>query len=294
MSYPNFPNNRLIVGGVDLTTEYLLILADGYTLEPPEPKTYVIDVPGGNGNIDLTDALFGDTAYKNRKQEFTFYVIATENFEKVKTEVTNFLHGKSFDYQITMDPEYTYHGRFTVSGSNHETYSIGIVGVISISIDAAPYKTKGMKVYKLNATGGSVYRFESGRKRVQPTFECSNPTIVGFKGEEFTLPQGSYKCPGVWFDEGWNEVYLNSRVIETLTWDELEAREMMWNEIEAHRWFDLSRLDTPGTDLTGLTWDQIAEYRWDDLATKTWDDISYVDAGGRNYTTYVSYEWGDL
>ena len=128
MSYPDYPNNRLIVDGVDLTEKYQMILLDGYTLEPPEPKTYTVDIPGGDGVIDLTETLNGDTVYNNRKQKFTFYVIGTSTFERVKTEVSNFLHGKAFDYKITMDPDYIYHGRFKVSSYNHAAYSIGIVG----------------------------------------------------------------------------------------------------------------------------------------------------------------------
>ena len=107
MSYPDLPNNRLIVNGVDLSIRFQMVLLDGYTLEPPEPKTYTVDIPGGNGVIDLTEALTGDVAYKNRKQEFTFAVIDVKNFEKVKTEVSNFLHGRAFDYTMTMDPGYT-------------------------------------------------------------------------------------------------------------------------------------------------------------------------------------------
>ncbi len=35
MSYPDYPENRLIVNGVDLTLKYGLILIDGYKLESP-------------------------------------------------------------------------------------------------------------------------------------------------------------------------------------------------------------------------------------------------------------------
>ena len=72
MGYPNLPYNRLIVDGVDVSMKYRMVMADGYTLEPPEPKTYTIDIPGGDGVIDLTESLSGDVVYNNRHQEFTF------------------------------------------------------------------------------------------------------------------------------------------------------------------------------------------------------------------------------
>ena len=96
MSYPDYPKNRLIVDGTDLTTKYGLILADGYALDPPEPKTYTVDIPGGDGVIDLTDSLLGDTAYKNRKMELEFYIIGltdAQEFEAKMTDVKRYLHG---------------------------------------------------------------------------------------------------------------------------------------------------------------------------------------------------------
>lgn len=223
MSYPNYPENRLIVDGVDLSVRYQLILLDGYTLSPPEPKTYTVDVPGGDGVIDLTQALTGDVAYSNRKQDFTFLVVDTDNFEKVKTEVSNFLHGKAFDYNMTMDPEYTYHGRFTVTEYQHQvTLNHGIVGAIKIEISADPYKVKTNKVYALNATGGAMFRLPSGRKPVHPVIESSLPCRVRFGNVITDVPAGTHRLNDILFKEGYNEIYVNSYRLYNVTWDELK------------------------------------------------------------------------
>ena len=124
------PNNRLIVGGVDISEEYGLILMDGYTLTPPASKRYTVDVPGGNGLIDLTDVL-GDVAYSNRQQSFNFAVLRDETdspietiqqYEKIKTRISNDLHGRKFKYQMTMDPGYIYEGRFEIKDYPYEQY----------------------------------------------------------------------------------------------------------------------------------------------------------------------------
>lgn len=224
MSYPNYPENRLIVGGVDLSVRYQLILLDGYTLSPPEPKTYTVDVPGGDGVIDLTQALTGDVAYSNRNQEFTFLVVDTENFEKVKTEVSNFLHGKAFDYNMTMDPEYTYHGRFTVTDYQHQsTANHGIVGAIKVKVSAEPYKLKGHKAYALNATGGAMFRLPSGRKPVHPIIETAQPCHVRFGDVITEVPAGTYRLNDILFEEGFNNIYINSYRFYNITWDDLKT-----------------------------------------------------------------------
>lgn len=302
MSYPDYPNNRLIVDGVDLTIRFQMALLDGYTLSPPEPKTYTVDIPGGDGVIDLTQALTGDVAYKNRQQTFPFMVVNPDSFERVKTDVSNFLHGKAFDYQMTMDPGYTYHGRFTVNEYSHALYAYpGLVGVFTISIDAEPYKLKKHAVYKLNATGGQSFRLESGRKPVHPTIECSQPCKVTWNNIVTKVPAGTYRLNDILFTEGFNEIYINSFEFFTLTWGDIDqggSQEMTWDEAAQYRWDDLQRLGGDGYE--GVQkWIDLSQYRWSDLATRTWADLdlrasSVTETSVGDNTVYIKYDWKDL
>ena len=297
MSYPDYPNNRLIVDGVDLSVRFQMILLDGYTLSPPEPKTYTVDIPGGDGVIDLTSALTGDVAYSNRSQSFTFMVVDPDSFERVKTDVSNFLHGKSFDYQMTMDPGYTYHGRFTVNEYSHALYAYpGLVGVFTVSVDADPYKLKGHMTYRLNATGGKLFRLESGRKPVHPVVECTQPCKVRWKNVIVQVPAGTYRLNDVLFTQGYNEIYINSWTFYNITWGELDegaTHQMTWDEASRYRWDDLQRLEGDIYDIP-QKWEDLAQYRWSDLADKTWADVDFRNEAVPDTTVYLSYDWKDL
>ena len=297
MSYPDYPNNRLIVDGVDLSVRFQMILLDGYTLSPPEPKTYTVDIPGGDGVIDLTSALTGDVAYSNRSQSFAFMVVDPDSFERVKTDVSNFLHGKSFDYQMTMDPGYTYHGRFTVNEYSHALYAYpGLVGVFTVSVDADPYKLKGHMTYRLNATGGKMFRLESGRKPVHPVVECTQPCKVRWKNVIVQVPAGTYRLNDVLFTQGYNEIYINSWTFYNITWGELgqgAAHQMTWDEAARYRWDDLQRLEGDTMDVP-QKWEDLAQYRWSDLADKTWADVDFRNEAVPDTTVYLSYDWKDL
>lgn len=297
MSYPDYPNNRLIVDGVDLSVRFQMILLDGYTLSPPEPKTYTVDIPGGDGVIDLTSSLTGDVAYNNRSQEFTFMVVDPDSFERVKTDVSNFLHGKSFDYQMTMDPGYTYHGRFSVAEYSHAVYAYpGLVGAFTISVDAEPYKLKGHMTYRLNATGGKMFRLESGRKPVHPVVECTQPCKVRWGNVITQVPAGTYRLNDVLFTEGYNEIYINSWTFYNITWGELgqgAAHQMTWDEAARYRWDDLQRLEGDAMDVP-QKWEDLAQYRWSDLADKTWADVDFRNEAVPDTTVYLSYDWKDL
>ena len=294
MSYPNYPDNRMIVNGVDLTEEFKMVLMDGYTLKPPSPKTYTVEIPCGNGLLDLTESLLGDTAYENREQEFTFYAINTTEFEKVKTQVTNFLHGKAFDYEITMDPGYTYHGRFAVSEYNHSAYASGIVGAIKVSIDAKPFKYKKTQNCIINAIGGNMYHFESGRERVRPVIETDGYLKVIYNGKLTVLSKGAWTINDILFTCGSNEVYFNSYDIHNLKWSQLINKGITWGKFKQYRLFEWYKLNGD-TDLVRYTWNDLSTTKWSELSNVDWNSLNYgVEIPDNIKDIVVKYEWGDL
>lgn len=291
MSYPDLPKNRLIVNGVDLTAEYGLILSDGYTLEPPEPKTYSIEIPGSNRTIDLTEALLGDVAYNNRSQEFTFYIIGTTDFEKVKTDISNLLHGKSYHYKMTMDPEYTYHGRFSVSSYSHGMFSQGKVGVITVSVDSDPFKSKGLQTFRFNAAGGIKVTLNSGRKPVCPKFEFKSETIVSAGDVYARMQPGTYTVNDLWFHQGTNEIYLNSYLgngnVPISKYENVAISEHASKLISDLMWEGLVKAAIRVEDWVN---DSIQSH-----FDMTIGEAEYaVDTTTEQFAVYIQYDWSDL
>lgn len=221
MSYPDLPENRLIVNGVDLAVRYNMVLLDGYTLSPPEPKTTTVEIPGRDGVLDLTESLIGDVTYNNRSMTFTFLIVDLEQFEVVKTQVSNALHGRKFNFEMSMDPGYTYTGRFKITSYTHmATWNHGICGYIEVEIDAEPYKLKSHYIYNLNATGGAMFQLPSGRKKVHPIVELTSPARIRFKNVVYRIGAGRFQLNDVLFEEGLNDIYINSYELQNLRWDE--------------------------------------------------------------------------
>lgn len=297
MSYPDYPDNRLIINGVDITETYGMILLDGYTLEPPEPKTYVVNIPGGNGKLDLTESLLGDAAYNNRNQTFSFAVINPKDFEAVKTKVSNFLHGRAYDYKMTMDPEYRYHGRFRVTGYDHSSYMNGKVGTIKISIDADPFKYKEKQFYEVDAIGGKEFIFESGRKRVQPVIETDGFIKVIFNNTLYTLPSGTWKLSEVTFQNGDNKLYINSYDVHSLTWKGLKDNGITWGKFGQKRLFEWYKSGGDET-MVPLTWNDVSDKTWSKLTINKWSDLvtlkSIEGLSANVKEVKITYEWGDL
>ena len=117
---------------------------------PPKPKTTYIDIPGGNGALDLSESLTGYPVFENRTGSFKFRVINDEidqilgetpsvidkDWCERYTEIMEYLHGRVMNAVLADDPNFFYRGRFTVDGwESGDTWSI-----ITIGYNVEPYK----------------------------------------------------------------------------------------------------------------------------------------------------------
>ena len=200
------PRRRVVVGGVDITERYGLDLLDGFTLSPPAPKTYTVDIPGGDGCVDVTEAIMGDVSFEDRQMSFTFLVVRPESFEATKTAVAGFLHGRRFDFELSWDPGYTYTGRFSVS----EWYAEMHHGQIKVDVDAEPYKLREHRRVRVAAGGGRAVTLACGRKRQCPTFECASECLVSCNGATARLQPGTWRAPALWLEQGANTLWCDS------------------------------------------------------------------------------------
>ena len=293
-------SHTITVGGIDLCAAYGLVMLDSSTFSPPDVKTYTVDIPGGNGVIDLTEALTGDVAYERREQEMEFACEEDGDWMDTLRKVQGFLHGRAYDYQLSFDPGYTYHGRFAVTSTTHVGKWGESVGHIVVKVAADPYKLKEHCSYRLNATGGRLYRFESGRRPVHPTIECESVCFVTWDGETITVPAGAYRLNDVVFREGFNELYVNTQPLFLETWADLgEGGEdaMTWAEASTYRWDDLQRLGI--SEGAPQCWEELGETRWEELGEtgstpKRWGELDYRRGTVTDATAYLTYDWEDL
>lgn len=239
------PRNYLVVNGVDLFDEFGLVMTDEYELRPPAPKYYLVDIPGGDGAIDATEAISGDVSYENRAQSFDMLVCYPRDFEATKTAVSNFLHGRALSWKVSFDPEYTYTGRMEVD----EYYSRMHHGVIRIVASADPYKSKGKVTVRVPAGGGRGATVVCGRKRQCPTVECSTEVSVQLNGANVTLQPGSWRHPDLWLKPGVNEVFCSasgSRGVGIID----DYDEFLCGDVSTSRISDLMWPDKPSDDET--------------------------------------------
>lgn len=102
----------------------------------PTAKTSSVDIEGGNGKIDTTNALTDIIFYNNRKLTFKFVKINDGSWHNsYLSSLLNSLHGKHLKIRLDADARYYYMGRLSVDGASDLKFD-----EVSITCDCEPYK----------------------------------------------------------------------------------------------------------------------------------------------------------
>lgn len=185
-------------------------------IPPATPKTTFVDIPGGDGSVDLTEAL-GEVRYKDRACKFTFTVFPSDDFDEKKQEISNLLNGKRCNITVDKDPDYYWDGRCSVDeySSNKNLHKI-VVGAT-----VAPYKLKTKQTTIIIPAGENVtVSLQNGRKTVVPTILCTAETVIVFGDSTFKFSAGTQKDLGIKLVEGKNLVTVTSTSDVTVTYQE--------------------------------------------------------------------------
>nr|DAJ13502.1 MAG TPA: distal tail protein [Siphoviridae sp. ctqtA1] len=108
------------------------------TIGLPEPKTVLIEIPGGDGVLDLSESLTGKMQYNTRKLEFEFDARDCKyaDWLDLISNIAGKIHGKRMRITLDTDPCYYYDGTIEISTSKSNEVSAKVV----ISANCQPYK----------------------------------------------------------------------------------------------------------------------------------------------------------
>lgn len=98
-------------------THWQLIPGTPPMIQPPEPVTNLVDIPGRRlGPIDLTLFPFNRATYKRINGAWDFYRDTTHPTMRVEMyeEIRRYLHGKTCTVSLEEDPLHYFRGRFIV------------------------------------------------------------------------------------------------------------------------------------------------------------------------------------
>lgn len=163
--------------------DFQLLLTDK-EIGTPAPKTALIDIPGGDGALDLTEA-FGPVRYENRKLSFDFStIVPMAQFMEQFAKVQNALHGQKMEIALDADPGWFYVGRVSVNTWKADRR----VGKITIDCDCEPYKNR-WTAQTVSLAGRNLIDLDSGTATIP---EAWTKTATGYSFTRGETPGGTF------------------------------------------------------------------------------------------------------
>lgn len=196
--------------------DFQLLLTDK-EIGTPAPKTALIDIPGGDGALDLTEA-FGPVRYENRKLSFDFStIVPMAQFMEQFAKIQNALHGQKMEIALDADPGWFYVGRVSVNTWKADRR----VGKITIDCDCEPYKYRRQsQTITLTDEGIVVATFWNTRKSAVPTIYATGELTVESPSTFITLNPGENILPEFVFGPGNNTLTFKGQGVAVVEWKE--------------------------------------------------------------------------
>lgn len=220
--------HSITIGDKNTWDDWHLIPATRPLFNPPTVKENMVNIPGGDGVLDLTASLAGRPTYNNRTGSWTFYVQnGFKDWSTLYSEIMVYLHGQTFKAILEDDPAYFYEGRFSVNQwKSDKDYS-----QIVINYNVGPYKKE------VNNTGSDwlwdPFNFETGIIRnyknlsvlmtltvvVEGDIMDSIPVIIAsasgmqvtYEGNTYNLAKGVNTIPQIVLHSGENTLVFTGQ-----------------------------------------------------------------------------------
>lgn len=221
----------IIINGKHTWEDWHLAPTSRTYVVPPEPRYSYLEIPGMNGELDLTEALTNDVFYGMREGSWEFYVDNNKGITwyELYSSIMNEIHGQKVKVILTEDPNWYYEGRVAVDDWSHEKDASKIT--FNYKLDPYKYSTYGTlgdwlwdpfnfntdycyDWRELNVTGKRELNFYWPGQTVSPVISVSNaPKGISFtfsndkvKNKAVKLSNGSFKSPLLTIKHGQNKI----------------------------------------------------------------------------------------
>lgn len=186
------------------------LLLSTFEIGAAEPKTNYIDIPGGDGSIDLTEALTGEIAYDNRTITATFTLNQPrDEWRPIMDVVRAYCHGRKFNIVAPNDDDHYYIGRVNVGPLEID----GVIATFEMTIVCDPYKYKKdltVHDFTIDASGTLITTLINARRRVVPTVTVNNTTQMIKGSASVSLNAGTHKVTSIPLIVGDNAITFNA------------------------------------------------------------------------------------
>ena len=193
--------NEVFFDGIASFRDWGIYLSS-IVIDDPKPKEIYVDIPNGDGALDLTEALTGEVHYESRPFEAVFTIKPETYSVELVRYLRSYLNGKQRTIRTKEEPGYYLIGRCATSIKKD-----GVLTLLTVKANCKPWKYKN-DVTAINTTieasGTTSITLTNERKWVIPTITASAAVTVVFNGQTISVNAGTQRLTNIALSYGDN------------------------------------------------------------------------------------------
>ena len=193
--------NEVFFDGIASFRDWGIYLSS-IVIDDPKPKEIYVDIPNGDGALDLTEALTGEVHYESRPFEAVFTIKPETYSVELVRYLRGYLNGKQRTIRTKEEPGYYLIGRCATSIKKD-----GVLAVLTVKATCQPWKYKN-DVTAINmtigASGTNTLNLTNERRRVIPTITASAAVTIAFNGKTISVNAGTQRLTNIALSYGDN------------------------------------------------------------------------------------------
>ena len=173
---------------------------------PVRSADNMVAVPGRDGLLDMTDAVFGGEYFRSRDITLKFGGMQeSEDWDSVISAFRNLFEGKTVKVEFATLPGWYFTGRCRIVNFKHTR----ALGTFTFSIpEADPYMYKDCSVTQTATSSGVSVTIPITRKTVIPVITCVSNITITKDGTVYPFDAGTHSDPELRLTQGTNTLTI--------------------------------------------------------------------------------------
>lgn len=212
--------NEVFFDGIASFSDWGLYLTS-LTIDAPKPKEIYVEIPNGDGSLDLTEALTGEVHYESRPFEAVFAIKPETYSAELVRRLIGYLNGKQRTIRTKEEPGYYLVGRCATSLKND-----GVLAILTVKATCQPWKYKNVPTVvnsTIGASGTTELNLTNERKRVIPTITTSAAVTIIFDGQTISVNAGTQRLTNIALSYGDNLLTITGAAGTTVSFEYQEG-----------------------------------------------------------------------
>lgn len=199
------------IGDFHTWKDWRAIIQNSDVVGSPEPNTNYLEVPGGNGHIDLTETLTGDVTYSTRTLKFELALKTNPAvWPDTISRIFNSLHGKAVQVILDEEPTHYFYGRVNIDGVSRAQIS----GQLTVTVECDPYRYElGETTEFFSVSDTEDVSIENDRMWVSPAIWASRECTLTLNGMTYSIAQGNQQRMDIVLKDGVNQLTITGNVM---------------------------------------------------------------------------------